>query len=364
MPTFPLPDSQAIRVDPAKLKGCTAALLRNAGLPEADALLAADVLVTADLRGVDTHGVSNMLRWYLQLYREGIMNPLPAWKITRETPATANIDSDHGLGLVIAPKAMEIAISKALQVGVGMVTMHNGHHLGMAQYHALLAVPHNMIGICLTASGPLMVPTFGREPRLGTNPIAIAVPCNLEPPFVYDAATTVVPGNKILNAHRLGMALPPGLMAGEDGIPIMQSMLAPAVYSRLLPLGSTPELASHKGYGLACMVEILTNVLGGVTFGAKLGPNSHNHFVAAISISAFVDLEDFKRTMDEFVCMLRTTPPAPGHERVLVPGQLEWEAEQNRRSNGIPLHPEVLDWLKKTSEEFGVSCNLENTEIA
>jgi LDH2 family malate/lactate/ureidoglycolate dehydrogenase len=249
---------------------------------------------------------------------------------------------------------MQIAIDKACEVGTGVVTVHNGHHLGMAQYHALLAVPHGMIGVCLTASGPLMVPTFGREPVLGTNPIAIAVPCGQEPTFVFDAATTVVAGNKIIIAHRLQMPLPPGLLSENDGTPIMHSIPAPATYSRLLPLGSTPELASHKGYGLACAVDILTNVLGGLTFGAQLDLNSFNHCIAAINIRAFSNLDDFKRTMDDFVRALRETPPADGQERVLVPGQLEWEAEQERRSKGIPLHPEFVDWLDRACAEIGV----------
>lgn len=345
MPVFRLPDNQAVRVDPDILRARVASILQNVGVPAEDAHVAADGLVCADLRGVDTHGVSNMLRWYVSLYQQGIMNPRPMWRVVRETPATANIDSDHGLGLVIAPKAMQIAIRKAREVGFGFVTMHHGHHLGMAQYHALMAIPHGMIGLCFTASGPLMVPTFGREPRVGTNAIAIAAPCGTEPTFVYDAATTVVAGNKIINAHRLGVPLPPGLLADQDGTPIMESIPAPATYSRLLPLGSTPDLGSYKGYGLGCMVEILTNVLGGLTYGFQLGLNSHNHCVAAIDIGAFSDVEGFKRTMDEYVRMLRETPVAKGQERVLVPGQLEWEAEQERRSKGIPLHPEVLEWL-------------------
>ncbi len=353
MPTFRLPDDQAVRVDSDSLRVKIIAILEKAGLPVEDAQLATDGLIAADLRGVDTHGVSNMLRWYLELYRDGIMNPRPAWRVTHDTLSTANVDSDHGLGLVIAPKAMQIAINKAREVGVGFVTMHHGHHLGMAQYHALLAVPHGMIGLCFTASGPLMVPTFGREPRVGTNAIAVAVPCGQEPTFVYDVATTVVAGNKIINAHRLGLPLPPGLLADEDGTPIMQSIPAPATYSRLLPLGSTPELGSHKGYGLACMVEILTNVLGGLTFGFRLGLNSHNHCVVAINVRAFSDLDEFKRTMDDYVRMLRETPPSAGQERVLVPGQLEWEAEQERRTKGIPLHPEVVDWINRTYAEMG-----------
>lgn len=351
MPTFPLPEEEAIRIPADVLRLKSATLLAQAGVPAEDAQLAAEGLVSADLRGVDTHGAPNLLPWYLEQYRQGLMNPRPEWQITRETLATANIDSDQGLGLVIAPKAMHVAISKAREVGIGFVTMHNGRHLGMAQYHALLAIPHDMIGVCLTASGPLMVPTFGREPRLGTNPIAVAVPCNQEPAFVFDAATTVVAGNKVVIAHRLGMQLPPGILSEDDGTPIMHQIAAPSTYSRLLPLGSTPNQASHKGYGLGCAVDILTSLLGGLTFGMQMELHHFNHCVAAINIEAFTSPDGFKKTMDDLVRTLRETPPAPGQERVLVPGQIEWETEQERRSRGIPVHREFIDWLEQKFPE-------------
>ena len=354
MPSFQLPEEQTVRVSADELLARTARLLRAAGVPAEDAALAADGLVSADLRGVDTHGVSNMLRWYLYMYREKLMNPTPAWRVTRETPATANIDSDGGLGLVVTPKAMALAIEKARAVGMGVVTLHNARHLGMAQYHALLALPHDMIGVCLTASGPYMVPTYGRDPRLGTNPIAVAAPCATEPPFVFDAATTAIAGNKVIIAHRLGVPLPPGVLAEDDGTPIAASIAAPSAYTRLLPLGSLPEMGSHKGYGLACVVEVLTNLLGGLTFATRLGRTGHNHCVMALDINGFSDVAEFKQTMDEFVQMLKATPPAPGCERVLVPGQPEWEAEQERRVRGIPLHREVLAWFEQTEAEMQV----------
>ncbi|MCH8109414.1 MAG: Ldh family oxidoreductase, partial [Chloroflexi bacterium] len=148
------------------------------GVPDKDCELAADVLVTSDLRGVDSHGVSNMLRVYVNGYNEGSLNPRPNWRILRETPATANIDSDTGLGIIVVPKAMEIAIEKAKKVGVGMVTIRNARHLGMASYHAMMALEHDMIGTCMTSCPPGVLPTFGAEPRLGTNPIALAAPAD------------------------------------------------------------------------------------------------------------------------------------------------------------------------------------------
>lgn len=354
---------QQFRVDPGTavfvqgdgLKATVAAIFEKMGVPPEDALLGADVLVLADLRGVDTHGVSNMLKSYVNGYQKGEINPRPDWRIIRESPSTANIDSDRGLGTIIAPKAMEIAIRKAKQVGVGMVTIGNARHLGMASYHAMLALKHEMIGVCMTSCPPSVVPTFGAEPRLGTNPIAVAVPAKEEPPFVFDAATSTVAGNKIGIARRLGIQLEPGWLADAQGNPIMEPSDPPERYT-LLPLGSTRELGSHKGYGLSCVVDILAGVLTGFGYGAVPGRPNFGHYVAAYSIEAFTDADEFKETMDQWLRMMKSTRPAPGHDRVLVAGQPEAEVEQVRRAEGIPLHPEVVQWLRDTCGELAVPC--------
>src|SRR5262249_40309561 len=167
---------------------------------------------------------------------------------------------------------------KARSSGVGMVSIGNGRHLGMAAYHAMLALPHDMIGVCMTACGPSMVPTWGRENRMGTNPIAIAVPCGEEPAFVYDAATTAIAGNKVNNARRNGQPLPPGLLADVEGRPIPDAVLAPpAGEVHLLPLGSAYETGSHKGYGLSCVVDVLGSVLSGAPVGFMGGAGKNNH---------------------------------------------------------------------------------------
>jgi L-2-hydroxycarboxylate dehydrogenase (NAD+) len=345
---------QAILVRAEPLATTVTSLLHSTGMSGEDAALAADVLVRADIRGVETHGVSNMLRVYLERLREGSYNPRPNVRVVRETPATATLDSDWGLGVVTAPRAMEIAIRKAKTVGVGMVTVGNGRHLGMSAYHAMLALPHSMIGICTTAVGPYMVPTWGREPRLGTNPIAVAVPCGEEPDLVYDGATTAVAGNKIISARRIGVAIPAGLIADADGVPIMDAMPPPDGRTSLLPLGSTYEAGSHKGYGLACVVEVLSSVLSGSQVGFMSGSGAANHFVAAMDVAAFADVDVFKKDMDEFVRGLKATPPARGHDRVVVAGQLEWETEQQRRADGIPLHPQVIRWFDSACDQVGI----------
>ena len=337
------------------LRNTVAGIFEKLGVSPEDSLLAADVQVLADLRGVDSHGVSNMLKSYITGYQEGSINPRPNWKVVRETPSTATIDSDRGLGTIITPKAMDIAIQKAKNVGLGMVTIGNARHLGMASYHAMMALEHDMIGICMTSCPPSVLPTFGAEPRLGTNPIAIAVPALNEPPFVFDAATSSVAVNKIRIAARLGSPIPGGWLAGEDGNPIMEESEAPEKVT-LVPLGSNRELGSHKGYGFSCMVDILAGVLTGFGYGAVPGRPNFGHMVAAYSIEAFTDVGPFKVEMDEWLTMMKTTKPAPGHDRGLVAGQPEAEVEEVRREEGIPLHPDVADWIRDTCGEMGVPC--------
>ena len=253
------------------LKSTVAGIFRHLGVPAEDAELGADVLVLADLRGVDSHGVSNMLRSYVNGYQDGSINPRPDWKVIRETPSTATVDSDRGLGTIITPKAMGIAIEKARNVGVGMVAIGNARHLGMASYHSMLALEHDMIGVCMTSCPPSVLPTFGAEPRLGTNPIAIAVPTGDEAPFVFDAATSSVAVNKIRIAQRLGADIPAGWLA-QAGRNANHGGAASAPDNYwLLPVGGSREGGSHKGYGLSCVVDILAGVLTGFGYGAVPG---------------------------------------------------------------------------------------------
>ena len=366
---FKVKEEDSVRVRSDTLRATVTAIFEKLNVPSEDAALGADVLVAADLRGVDSHGVSNMLRSYVTGYTEGRLNPRPQWRILRESPATANIDCDRGLGTIIAPKAMDIAIRKAKETGVGIVTMGNGRHLGMAGYHAMRALQHDMIGMCMTAPGPLVLPTFGQEARLGTNPIAVAVPTKKESPFVLDMATSVIAANKIGIARRLGSALSPGWIADEDGTPIMEEIPTPPTSgdvpgsgypARVLPLGSTRELGSHKGYGLACVVEILCGILSGAGF-AMMGDRANTkHFVAAYNVEAFTPVDEFKEMMDDFLRTLKETPPAKGHDRVLVAGQPEAEAEADRLVRGIPLHNEVVQWFKDICNELNVPYMLEN----
>ena len=352
---FQVPPGDQVRVPEQSLRTTVTAIFEKMGVPPEDAAEGADVLVMTDLRGVETHGVSNMLRSYVNWYKEGRLNPRPNWRIVRESPATATIDGDKGLGIIHGPPAMRLAMEKARNVGVGVVTMYNSDHLGAVGHHAMLAAKGDMVGVCLTAMSTLMVPTFAAEPRLGTNPISIAAPAKSEPPLLYDAATTVIAGNKLGLAARVGANLMPGWVSDTQGNPIMKEIPVPdrGEYY-LLPLGGTRERGSHKGYGLSMMVEVLSTFLAGSLPDILNPSGGTRHHFAAYNIAAFTDVDTFKENLDEMLRTLRTTKPAEGHDRVVYPGLSEYEAEQERRANGIPLHKEVIQWFDDTTSELSI----------
>jgi LDH2 family malate/lactate/ureidoglycolate dehydrogenase len=353
---FKVPKEDAVNVPHESLRETVTAVFEKMGVDPEDAALGADVLVSTDLRGVETHGVSNMLREYVKLYNEGTLSPRPNWRFVRESPGTATIDADRGLAVILGPKAMQIAIDKAKKVGVGMVTMYNAGHSGAIGHHAMLAAKQDMVGVCMTAGGLHMPPTFGAEPRLGTNPIAIAAPAKNEAPVLFDAATSAIAGNKVRLAERVGANLLPGWVSDAGGTPIMEE--TPVRESGdyyILPLGGTREQGSHKGYGFGLMAEILTTTLSGdvPSMLASGGGASHHNF-AAYDIASFTDLDTFKQHMDDMLKRLRETPPAPGHDRVFYPGLSEHEEEQKRRAEGIPLHKEVIEWFDDIAGELSV----------
>ena len=355
---FHVPDDIAIRVGEPDLRAITEQFFEKMGMPAEDAKRSADVIIVSDLRGVETHGVSNMLRHYQESFNKGVMNPRPDWKVVRETASCANLDCDRGLGLALVPRGMEIAIEKAKKTGVGMVTLGNCRHSGMVGYHAMMALQHDMIGVCCSASSGSVAPTFSSEAVLGTNPLAVAAPAGEEAPFVFDAATSAVAGNKISLARRMGANLAPGWVANPDGTPIMEEGPAPEEFV-FLPLGANRELGSHKGYSLAMVVDILGAVLSGHPAGPVSASVHHqHHYVAAYLVDAFIDVAEFKRDMDEYLRALRSLKPAPGHARVVYAGLPEAEAEADRRANGIPLHPEVIDWLKAMCAEMEIPSSL------
>jgi L-2-hydroxycarboxylate dehydrogenase (NAD+) len=350
---FHVPEEDKVFVKEDDLRKTTSDVFAAIGMPREDADLAADGLVTADIRGCETHGVSNMLRNYVQMFRDGRINPTPNWKITYESAAVATIDADKSHGLVMCPKAMDIAIEKAKKVGIGAVTIHNSQHAGMMAYHAMRAMPHDMIGYAITGGGAVMVPTFGAEPRVGAVPHAWAVPADKMPPFVLDISSSSVAANKLGLLRRTGAPVLPGLVADEDGTPIMDERDVPE-QTRLLPWGSTRELGSHKGYGMAVIGQVFSGILSAGLFGVTNPPGNGSQFVAAYSIDAFRDVQEFKSSMDEFLTYLVETPPAPGHDRVYYAGLPEHQETEKRQAEGVPLHREVVEWYDSITDELGL----------
>ena len=353
---FHVPSDQAIHVTPEDMHSTVTEIFLKMGMSADDADLGAEVLVYADIRGIETHGVSNMLRGYVKSFGEGGINPTPNPKIVREMPAAATLDCDGGHGVVVGPMAMNMAIERAKVYGIGTITANNGRHFGAAAYHAAMALEHGMIGVAMTTGGMNVVPVDGAKPAMGLNPIAIAVPTRNEAPFIFDASMSSVAGNKIRLAQRLGVDVAPGWITDGDGIPIVEEQPVPDKFF-MLPSGGTRENGSHKGASMGMWVEIMGAVLGGTGGGPnRKGPAAH-HFIS-YNIEAFADPETFLDDMDEYMKAVRETPPIPGAERVIYAGLPEQEEEAERRENGIPYHPEVIDWFRHITGELDINWRL------
>ena len=329
------------------------------GVPGSDAVIAADVLSKADLRGIDSHGVAR-LRTYVDMLTIGRINPKPKIRIIRDKKSVATVDGDSGLGLVVGPRANEIAMEKASEYGSGWVSVCNTNHYGIASYYSLKALDRDMIGWSMTNTSRIVVPLWGAERRLGTNPISIAFPGLKNPPIVIDLATSVVAFGKIEMAERAGVQLPEGWIIDAHG---NASTDAGDVYKGgLLPLGSTREMGAHKGYCLSAMVDILTAVLSGANWGPFVPPfalfeeaseqsvgKGIGHFFGAMEIDGFSDVEVFKKRIDDWIEVFRNTKPSPGHPAVLIPGDPEHAAEAVRSKYGIPVIESVVNDLKEIS---------------
>ena len=352
---FKVPAQDQVRVPHESLRRTLSAIFEKMGEPPHNVDAAVETLVTADLWGVESHGVSNMVKIYVERYGDGRIKADPQWRILRETPATAMIDADEGLAIIIGRSAMNLAVEKAKNVGVGYVSLINAGHSGALGVHAMTAARQDMLGLVMTTGGSRMVPTFAAEGMLGTNPIAFAAPARNEAPFVFDAAMTGVAQNKIRLARRMGAKLLPGWLAGDDGTPTMREIDPPDTDNPLmLPFAGTRELGSHKSYGIAMMVMIMSTLMAGQRPTMLSGELGGEHVFAAFNIEAFTDLDEFKDNMDGTLKALREAEPAPGHDRVFYAGLSEYEHEQDRRANGIPLHREVVDWFDDLAGELEI----------
>lgn len=343
----------------------TRKVFEKIGCPAEDAKLAATTLLSADLRGVDSHGVAR-LSGYVRLYEAGRINTRPDIRVVHETPSTAVIDGDSGLGLVVGPKAMEVAISKASQVGTGWVSVKNSNHYGIAGYHAMKALEKDMIGISMTNASPLVAPTFSLERLLGTNPIAVAIPADEEPPFVADMATTTAANGKLEILQRKSLEAPVGWIQDKEGT----SSTDPHALKgggALLPLGGDRDHGSHKGYCLGAVVDIFSAVLSGANFGPWVPPfvsflplpsdpvgEGIGHFFGAMRVDAFRPADEFKKNMDIWIRRFRSAKPVPGQEKVMIPGDPEREMEALRIKEGIELLAPVEKDLKEVGDKLGV----------
>ena len=339
-------------------------VFKGVGVPEEDAKICAEVLITSDKRGIDSHGIGRLKPIYVDRINEGIINPVTNLEVVKEGPTTAVIDGHNGMGQVIGKRAMEMAIEKAATYGMGMVAVRNSNHYGIAGYYTLMAAEKGMIGITGTNARPSIAPTFGVENMLGTNPLTFGMPTDEEFPFVLDCATSVTQRGKIEVYAREGKELPAGWVIGDDGTTrtdteqVLKDLVSGG--AALTPLGGIgEELAGYKGYGYATVVEILSAALQGGAFlkaltgldNGKKVPYKLGHFFIAINVEAFTELDAFKKTTGDILRKLRASKLAPGEERIYTAGEKEHIAWEYRKDKGVPVNEALqrdMIQLKKT----------------
>lgn len=340
-------------------------VFRKIGCPEDQAREATEVLLSADLRGIDSHGIARLVG-YVRLWEAKRVNAQPDIRIVHESPSTAVVDGDQGLGLVVAPRAMAIAIEKARLCGTGWVAVKNSNHFGIAGYHAMKALQHNMIGMAMTNASPLVAPTYSVERLLGTNPICVAIPAGQQPPFVADFATTTAANGKLEILQRKNKEAPLGWIQDKKGKPsVNPNELMDG--GALVPLGSNPEHGSHKGFCLGGWVDIFSAVLSGANYGPWVPPfvsflappadpvgQGIGHFFGALRVDAFRPSDEFKMHMDRWISRFREAKTVEGQHRVIIPGDPERESEAFRMKQGIPLNPKVVDDIKELGKKLQV----------
>nr|WP_294872998.1 Ldh family oxidoreductase [uncultured Pedobacter sp.] len=348
-----------------KLRQFTENVFLKMGCPLTDAQLAADVLLKSDLRGIDSHGVAR-LSGYVRLWEKQRINANPAIKIVHETATTATVDGDGGLGLVVAPFAMKVAIEKARIYGSGWVAVKNSNHFGIAGYHSLMAVEQEMIGISMTNASPLVAPTYANERLLGTNPMCYAFPAGKYPPVIIDMATAAAANGKLEIAQRANQPIPEGWVQDASGNTSTNPHQLKEGGS-LLPLGSDKDHGSHKGYGLSATVDILSAVLSGANYGPWVPPfvaflepptdpvgEGIGHFLGAMRVDGFRPAQDFKDHLDNWIERFKSAKTVDPDKKVIIPGEPEFAYEQERRINGIPLIDVVVNDLNELAKKLEI----------
>ncbi len=337
-------------------------------VPRDDAEICANVLITADKLGIDSHGIGRFYPIYVERLKARVQEPITNFEIIRESPTTAVVDGNHGMGHVIGFKSMDLAMKKAKDYGMGMIAVRNSTHYGIAGYYSLMAVKENMIGITGTNARPAIAPTFGTEPMLGTNPLSIGIPSDDDFPFIFDAATSVTQRGKIEVFARAEKEIPQGWVIGEDGevrtdtasilIDLEKGKAA------LLPLGGKgSETAGYKGYGFATVVELLSaalqdgsylKALSGYDSNGNRTPYKVGHFFVAINIEAFTEIDKFKRTAGEILRELRRSRKDPNAERIYTAGEKEYLTWKERKNKGAPIDKVIKSQLIELRDEFNL----------
>jgi LDH2 family malate/lactate/ureidoglycolate dehydrogenase len=343
----------------------TCNVFEKMGCSHEDAEVIARVFIAAELRGLPSHGMIR-IKDYFQLWKANRINVKPAVRVVHETPSTAVVDGDGAVGMVAATRSMEIAIQKAATAGTGWVSTRNSNHYGIAGYYSMMALQHDMIGICMTNANPLVAPTFSISPMLGTNPIAVAIPAGNQPSFVADFATTPIARGKLAVAEKKGEKVPFGFVQDSEGTPSDDPAILKSGGS-MLTLGGDYVHGSHKGFCLSSIVDIFSAVFSGANFGPFVPPSvaylpvldtkvgeGTGHFFGAMRIDAFQEASVFKESMDRWIETFRNAKPAVGREKVIIPGDPEREKEIKLRKEGIPVLPAIVKDLQEIAVELGV----------
>ncbi len=349
-----------------QLRHFSQSVFKYMGCSNEHANLATDVLIKSDLRGIDSHGLAR-LSGYVRLWEKDRINTKPNIQIVHQTPTTTTLDGDAGLGLVVAPSAIKLAMEKAKVYGSGWVSVRNSNHFGIAAYHTLLAAEQDMIGLAMTNASPLVAPTFANERLLGTNPICYAFPAGKYPPVVIDMATSAAANGKLEIAQRIGKAVPQGWIQDAQG----ESSTDPhelKVGGALLPLGSDPDHGSHKGFGLSASVDILSAVLSGANYGPWVPPfvsfleppsdpvgKGIGHFFGAMRIDGFRPTNEFKHHMDHWIERFKSARTITKEQKVVIPGEPEYRQEQKRKVQGIPLIDAVVQDLQELAQKLNLT---------
>jgi L-2-hydroxycarboxylate dehydrogenase (NAD+) len=348
---------------PERLANFVRVVLGTVDIDPADAAIVADVLVAADLRGIESHGVGRLESYYVKRLRNGQIEARPKVATVRETDTSILVDAGNGLGHPVAKRTMEKVIAKAGEHGAAFGTVRNSNHYGIAGYYAMLGLEHDLVGMSSTNTVRFAAPTYGRDIMLGTNPFAYAVPAGEEPPFVLDFATTTVPRGKLEVYARKKEPLAPGWAIDAQGIETIDPRIA--LNGALLPLGGAGvDNGGYKGYGLGLLADILCGVLSAGKFGAALPlpgapvPGPISHWFAAFRIDGFRDIADFKRDMDVELRGFKNSAKAPGRERIYVAGEIEHENTLRHCDSGVPVHVKVWEGLEKLAAELKVPFDL------